>query len=50
MCSSEKAFKPAVSALKTQVFNDAEDILLGVAVKQFSKVQEAFDNLIDSMN
>ena len=43
-----KGIKPAVSALKTQVFNDAEDIILGVAVKQFSKVQEAFDNLITS--
>src|SRR5450759_4544043 len=28
-----KGIKPAVSALKTQVFNDAEDIVLGVAVK-----------------
>jgi len=41
-----KGIKPAVAALKTQVFNDAEDILLGVAVKQFSKVQDAFDRLV----
>jgi methyl-accepting chemotaxis protein len=41
-----KGIKPAVSALKTQVFNDAEDIVLGVAVKQFAKVQEVFDNII----
>jgi methyl-accepting chemotaxis protein len=41
-----KGIKPAVAALKTQVFNDAEDVLLGVAVKQFSKVQDAFDKLV----
>ena len=41
-----KGITPAVAALKAQVFNDAEDILLGVAVKQFSKVQDAFDKLI----
>ena len=41
-----KGIKPAVAALKTQVFNDAEDILLGVAIKQFSKVQDAFDKLV----
>ena len=42
----EKAIKPAIADLKSQVFNDAEDTVLGVAVKQFAKVQQLFDTII----
>ncbi len=38
-----KAIKPAVAALQKQDFNEAEDTVLGVAVKQFAAAQGAFD-------
>ena len=41
-----KAIKPAISALQKQNFNDAEDTVLGFAVKQFAAVQGAFDAVI----
>jgi len=43
-----KGIKPALVALKAQAFNDAEDIVLGVAVKQFAAVQQRFDTLVAS--
>ncbi len=41
-----KAIKPAMAALQKQDFNDAEDTVLGVAVKQFAAVQGAFDAVV----
>jgi methyl-accepting chemotaxis protein len=41
-----KGIKPAIAALKTQEFNDAEDTVLGVAVKQFAAVQQDFDAIV----
>jgi methyl-accepting chemotaxis protein len=41
-----KAIKPAIAALGKQDFNDAEDTVLGVAVKQFVAVQGAFDAVV----
>jgi methyl-accepting chemotaxis protein len=41
-----KGIQPALTALKTQQFDDAEDTLLGVAVKQFGEVQLAFDAIV----
>ena len=41
-----KAIRPAIADLKSQVFNDAEDTVLGVAVKQFAKVQQLYDTII----
>ena len=41
-----KAIKPAIAAVQKQNFNDAEDTVLGVAVKQFVAVQSAFDTLV----
>ncbi len=41
-----KAIKPAIADLKSQVFNDAEDTILGVAVKQFAKVQQLYDAIV----
>ncbi len=41
-----KAIKPAISALQKQDFNEAEDTVLGVAVKQFAAVKGAFDAVI----
>jgi methyl-accepting chemotaxis protein len=43
-----KAIKPAIADLKKQAFNDAEDSVLGVAVKQFAKVQQVYDSIIAS--
>src|ERR1035437_1744352 len=40
-----KAIRPAIAGLKSQVFNDAEDTVLGVAVKQFAKVQQLYDTI-----
>ena len=44
----EKGIKPAIADLKGQVFNDAEDTVLGVAVKQFAAVQQDFDAIVAS--
>src|SRR5579859_652010 len=44
----DKGIKPAIVALKTQAFNDAEDTVLGIAVKQFVAVQQDFDAMIAS--
>ncbi len=41
-----KAIKPAIAALQKQDFNDAEDTVLGVAVKQFAAVQRAFEAVV----
>ena len=41
-----KAIKPATDALKAAAFDDAEDIVLGVAVKQFAAVQRQFDAIV----
>ena len=38
-----KGIKPALASLKAQAFDDAEDTLLGVAIKQFAVVQQRFD-------
>ncbi len=43
-----KGIKPAIDALNAQAFDDAEDILLGVAVKQFGAVQQGFDAIVAS--
>lgn len=43
-----KGIEPAISALKSQKFDDAEDIVLGVALRQFAKVKELFDTIIAS--
>jgi methyl-accepting chemotaxis protein len=43
-----KGIKPAIAALKTQAFNDAEDTVLGVALKQFGAVQKAFEAIVAS--
>lgn len=43
-----KGIKPAIDALKAQAFDDAEDVLLGVAVKQFAAVQQGFDAIVAS--
>jgi methyl-accepting chemotaxis protein len=41
-----KAINPAITNLKSQDFNAAEDTILGVAVKQFAKLQQLFDTII----
>jgi methyl-accepting chemotaxis protein len=41
-----KAIKPAIAAMRKQDFNDAEDTVLGVAIKQFAAVQSAFDAVV----
>jgi methyl-accepting chemotaxis protein len=41
-----KAIKPAIASLKAQSFGDAEDTLLGVAVKRFAAVQQTFDTIL----
>jgi methyl-accepting chemotaxis protein len=41
-----KAIRPAIAALGKQDFNDAEDTVLGVAVKQIVAVKGAFDALV----
>jgi methyl-accepting chemotaxis protein len=43
-----KGIKPAIEALKAQEFDDAEDVVLGVAVKQFAAVQHQFDVIVES--
>jgi methyl-accepting chemotaxis protein len=44
----DKAIKPAIVDLKVQGFDDAEDVILGVAVKKFAAVQQAFDAIVAS--
>ncbi len=41
-----KGIKPAIAALQKQAFDDAEDTVLGVAVKQFEATQHAFDAIV----
>ncbi|MGO8953829.1 MAG: methyl-accepting chemotaxis protein [Rhodomicrobium sp.] len=41
-----KAIEPAIAALRKQEFGEAEDTVLGVAIKQFASVQEAFDTVV----
>ncbi len=41
-----KAIKPAIAAVAKQDYNEAEDTVLGVAVKQFTAVQGAFDAIV----
>jgi len=43
-----KGIEPAITALKAQQFDDAEDTVLGVAVKQFATVQQLFDAIVAS--
>jgi methyl-accepting chemotaxis protein len=43
-----KGIKPAIAALEAQQFDDAEDTVLGVAVKQFATVQQLFDTIVAS--
>jgi methyl-accepting chemotaxis protein len=38
--------KPAMDYLKAQAFDDAEDTLLGTAVKRFAAVQQRFDAIV----
>src|SRR5579864_6662049 len=42
-----KGIKPAISSLKAQAFDDAEDTVLGVAVKRFEAVQRLFDAIVE---
>ena len=44
----EKGLKPAIAALKAQAFNDAEDDVLGMGVRQFEAVQQDFDLIAKS--
>lgn len=41
-----KGIKPAIAALKMQAFNDAEEGVLGVALKQFAAAQQLFDAIV----
>jgi methyl-accepting chemotaxis protein len=41
-----KGIKPAIADLKGQAFNDAEDTVLGVAIKRFAAVQQLFDAIV----
>jgi methyl-accepting chemotaxis protein len=41
-----QAIKPAMADLKAQVFGDAEDTVLGVAVKKFAQAQQLFDAIV----
>jgi methyl-accepting chemotaxis protein len=41
-----KGIKPAIANLKSQDFNAAEDTILGVSLKQFTKLQQLFDTII----
>ncbi|MBR0776567.1 methyl-accepting chemotaxis protein [Bradyrhizobium diazoefficiens] len=43
-----KAIKPAMTDLKAQSFNDAEDTLLGVGVKRFATVQQLMNTILDN--
>jgi methyl-accepting chemotaxis protein len=43
-----KGIDPAVGDLKSQAFNDAEDTVLGVAIKRFAAVQQLFDTIVAS--
>jgi methyl-accepting chemotaxis protein len=43
---AEKGIKPAVAALQKQAFDDAEDTVLGVALKQFEATQQVFDAIL----
>ena len=42
----EKGLKPAIDLLKSQSFNDAEDTLLGVAIKRFEDSKQSLDALV----
>ena len=42
----EQAIKPAIVNLKAQAFGDAEDTVLGIAVKKFAQVQQLFDAIV----
>ena len=42
----EQAIKPAIAHLKAQSFGDAEDTVLGIAVKKFAGVQQLFDTIV----
>ncbi len=42
----KSGFRPAIDYLKNQTFNDAEDTILGVAVKKFAAVQKDLDAII----
>ena len=42
----DKGIKVAIAALKKQAFDDAEDAVLGVAVKEFAVVQRTFDTIV----
>src|SRR5262249_51252998 len=42
----DKGIKPAIAALKLQKFDDAEDTVLGVAVKQFEATQKVFNDIV----
>src|SRR5262249_28768173 len=41
-----KALRPAIAAVAAQKFDDAEDAVLGVAVKQFAAGQQLFDSIV----
>ena len=41
-----KGIKPAIADLKGQAFNDAEDTVLGVAIKRFATVQQLFEAIV----
>ncbi len=41
-----KGINPAVADLKGQSFNDAEDTVLGVAIKRFAAVQQLFETIV----
>jgi methyl-accepting chemotaxis protein len=43
----DKGLVPAIAALEGGSFNDAEDIILGIAVKRFAKAQAALESLIE---
>ncbi len=43
-----EGIRPAIDALKAQAFGEAEDIVLGVAVKQFAGVQKSFNAIVVS--
>lgn len=42
------AIRPAIASLKKAAFDDAEDTILGMAVKRFATVQQRFDAIMAS--
>jgi methyl-accepting chemotaxis protein len=42
----EKGIKPAIAALEAQSFEDAEDAVLGVCIKEFATVKQLFDTIV----